>query len=333
MSKIKCTQCDKLIDTKTNRCNSCGSRYNPDTGEITSTVLSDGEIKELFDQARKEETISKIVVGVLLAPAAIFILSGNIVLIVIAILFIIVSILAFFLFKDNASNVLKNTVVRNTIGQMFNNAEFHPSFRINKERAMTTKRIIPFYWESVSGDNYLKATHRDITFELSNVRLYYEETNYNDSTNANDTESYTVALGQWLTCQLTKDFPVSINVRKIINDKKDKRTRWKHPLPSISTGDTLFDQTYEVTSEDTYAGQSITPEFMNAIRGIDRITGGNFYIGTRDNFLHILTDNKQKAFQIEASKYSAHNLDGIRQRIAGQVNYMTSMVDEIANNL
>lgn len=201
-----------------------------------------------------------------------------------------------------------NEVIRNLLG---NDVEYDPS-GVVKPGSM----LVPFHYEKVSGEHHIKTVYNGVNMELSNTRLYVEETD-----NEYGTRSLFRFHGPWLICDFGRK--PACNVYISARPKKDNKLMQSN----VKIDDEQFDSRFCVRAVDPQEAYKIlTPQMMEAISAVADKSGGALYMSfLSDGQTHVAIQTGHNFLAIE----KCYAVEEFRQKFEEELRRVLGSIDTL----
>lgn len=186
-------------------------------------------------------------VGGVVAIAGI-ILGGNIVLVVIGGVILGLGQMVQGKSKDKASQQTFDAIAPDIVSAALENVQMSPTPHLLD--AEDTNIPLPRHTHC-SGSGYIRGTYRGLTTELCTVRLTEVSEFQREETGLWEKNEQEVYTGQWMLCQLNREFPTWLTIWP--RDRLDKLFSSK----TIQTGNEGFDKRFNLSSDDEAAALRI----------------------------------------------------------------------------
>jgi len=245
------------------------------------------------------------------------ILGGNIVLIVIGGLILALGQAMQGKSKSNANQQTLEAIAPDIVGAAFENVQMNPTPHLLD--AENTNIPLPSHTHC-SGSGYVRGTYRDLTTELCTVRLTEINEVQREETGLWEKNEQEVYTGQWMFCQLNREFPTWLTIWP--RDRLDKLFSAK----TIKTGNEDFDKRFNLSSDDAQAALCIlNPGRMERILTLADSSIGKFAVNlNRDGGLYIAVHSGRGFFDIGKGREDPAQL---RERFARELRWFTDMIE------
>ena len=255
-------------------------------------------------------------VGGVVAIAGI-ILGGNIVLIIIGGVILGLGQMVQGKSKSSASRQAFDAIAPGVIGGVFENVQMDPSPRLLS--AEDTNIPLPSH-SHCGSSGAIRGTYRGMTAEMCTVRLTEETEIQREETGLWEKNEREVYTGQWMLCQLNREFPTWLTIWP--RDRLDKLFSSK----TIQTGNEGFDKRFNLSSDDEAAALRIlSPGQMERILALADSSIGKFAVNLNsDGRLYIAVHSGHGFFDIGKGY---ENPAQLRQRFARELKWFTDMID------
>ena len=254
--------------------------------------------------------------GVVIAVVGI-ILGGNIVLVVIGGVILGLGQMVQGKSKDKASQQTFDAIAPDIVGAALENVQMSPTPHLLD--AEDTNIPLPSHTHC-SGSGYVRGTYQGLTTELCTVRLTEVSEVQREETGLWEKNEQEVYTGQWMLCQLNREFPTWLTIWP--RDRLDKLFSSK----TIKTGNETFDKRFNLSSDDEAAALRIlSPGRMERILALADSSIGKFAVNLNsDGRLYIAVHSGHGFFDIGKGH---ENPTQLRQRFARELKWFTDMID------
>ena len=254
--------------------------------------------------------------GVVIAVVGI-ILGGNIVLVVIGGVILGLGQMVQGKSKDKASQQTFDAIAPDIVGAALENVQMSPTPHLLD--AEDTNIPLPSHTHC-SGSGYVRGTYQGLTTELCTVRLTEVSEVQREETGLWEKNEQEVYTGQWMLCQLNREFPTWLTIWP--RDRLDKLFSSK----TIQTGNEGFDKRFNLSSDDEAAALRIlSPGRMERILALADSSIGKFAVNLNsDGRLYIAVHSGHGFFDIGKGH---ENPTQLRQRFARELKWFTDMID------
>ena len=245
------------------------------------------------------------------------ILGGNIVLVVIGGVILGLGQMVQGKSKDNANQQTFETIAPDIVGAVFENVQMDPAPHLLA--AEDTNIPLPSHTHC-SGSGYVRGTYRDLTTELCTVRLTEVSEVQREETGLWEKNEQEVYTGQWMLCQLNREFPTWLTIWP--RDRLDKLFSSK----TIQTGNEGFDKRFNLSSDDEAAALRIlSPSRMERILALADSSIGKFAVNLNsDGRLYIAVHSGRGFFDLDKGR---ENPAQLRERFARELRWFTDMIE------
>ena len=254
--------------------------------------------------------------GVVIAVVGI-ILGGNIALIVLGGVVLALGQTVQGKSKDKAGQQTFDAIAPDIVGAALENVQMSPTPHLLD--AEDTNIPLPRHTHC-SGSGYIRGTYRGLTTELCTVRLTEVSEFQREETGLWEKNEQEVYTGQWMLCQLNREFPTWLTIWP--RDRLDKLFSSK----TIQTGNEGFDKRFNLSSDDEAAALRIlSPGRMERILALADSSIGKFAVNLNsDGRLYIAVHSGHGFFDIGKGH---ENPTQLRQRFARELKWFTDMID------
>ena len=245
------------------------------------------------------------------------ILGGNIVLIVIGGVILGLGQMVQGKSKDKASQRTFDAIAPDIVGAALENVQMNPTPHLLD--AEDTNIPLPSH-TCCSGSGYIRGTYQGLTTELCTVRLTEVSEVQREETGLWEKNEQEVYTGQWMLCQMNREFPTWLTIWP--RERLDKLLRAK----TIKTGNETFDRRFNLSSDDEAAALRIlTPGRIERIMALEDSSFGRFAVNlNRDGRLYLAVHSGHGFFDIGKGY---ENPAQLRQRFAHELRWFTDMID------
>ena len=322
----------KLDPAKTAVCKNCGVDLSLTPEEAAKQRLSDSELAEKLASLNKKAGITKkLAIGGACAVAAATAfesftlgMAGFIAACVFGIMYASLFV--------SAKTLLANNITRDIMAEVFDECIYTALGRLPDETLCEAGVI--WGWDTASGSDLVTAKYKGHTVNFSDIELCEKVESEDD--HGNTKTQYALRFkGQWLVCELGREVPAKLRLRENIERTgKLSRKLFGGRIESkddVKTENEAFNKRFQILTEDPHSAFYIlTPHFMEFIMNADDAADTRTYLSFLENRVHILAYNRKDSFELK--KGDGANLEQIRQRMRGDLNYITSILDELLRN-
>lgn len=219
--------------------------------------------------------------------------------------------------KDKAGQQTFDAIAPDIVSAALENVQMSPTPHLLD--AEDTNIPLPRHTHC-SGSGYIRGTYRGLTTELCTVRLTEVSEFQREETGLWEKNEQEVYTGQWMLCQLNREFPTWLTIWP--RDRLDKLFSSK----TIQTGNEGFDKRFNLSSDDEAAALRIlTPGRMERILTLADSSIGKFAVNLNsDGRLYIAVHSGHGFFDIGKGH---ENPTQLRQRFARELKWFTDMID------
>ena len=245
------------------------------------------------------------------------ILGGNIVLIVIGGVILALGQTMHGKSKSNANQQTFEAIAPDIVGAVFENVQMNPTPHLLD--AEDTNIPLPSHTHC-SGSGYVRGTYRDLTTEFCTVRLTEINEVQREETGLWEKNEQEVYTGQWMLCQLNREFPTWLTIWP--RDRLDKLFCAK----TIKTGNEDFDKRFNLSSDNAQAALCILNSGrMERILMLADSSIGKFAVNLNwDGKLYIAVHSGRGFFDIGKGHEAPAQL---RERFARELRWFTDMIE------
>lgn len=191
-----------------------------------------------------------------------------------------------------------------------------------------------------TGNDHITGKYQGCEIELCDAKVTKVTKRTEEDDDGKETEredSSTVFRGLWMICKLEKPLPATVRVRE-----RAERTPFS-PLKKIAgervraksdveTENQTFNEQFQILTNDPHSAfYVLTPHFMEHILSADKKAAGRTMLCFSGSRVHIAVHTGKDSFEIKKSSDSA-DLPALKQRIQGEVQYITGILDELFRN-
>ena len=282
------------------------------------TNMTDEQLAQELRKSKGGKLGGKILLllGVVIAVVGI-ILGGNIALIVLGGVVLALGQAVQGKSKGNANQQTFDAIAPDIIRAAFENVQMNPTPHLLDAEATN----IPLLSHTCcSGSGYIRGTYQGLTTELCTVRLTEVSEVQREETGLWEKNEQEVYTGQWMLCQMNREFPTWLTIWP--RERLDKLLRAK----TIKTGNETFDKRFNLSSDDESAALRIlTPGRIERIMALEDSSFGRFAVNlNRDGRLYLAVHSGHGFFDIGKGY---ENPAQLRQRFAHELRWFTDMID------
>ena len=282
------------------------------------TNMTDEQLSQELRKSKGSKLGGKILslLGGVIAVAG-MILGGNLVLVVIGGVVLGLGQMVQGKSKEQAGRQTFDSIAPDIVGTAFENVQMNPALPLLD--ANDTNIPLPSHTHC-SGSGYIRGTYRGLTTELCTVRLTEVSEVQREETGLWEKNEQEVYTGQWMLCQMNREFPTWLTIWP--RDRLDKLLRAK----TIKTGNETFDKRFNLSSDDEAAALCIlTPDRIERIMALEDSSFGRFAVNlNRDGRLYLAVHSGHGFFDIGKGH---ENPTQLRQRFARELKWFTDMID------
>ena len=282
------------------------------------TNMTDEQLAQELRKSKGGKLGGKILLllGVVIAVVGI-ILGGNIALIVLGGVVLALGQAVQGKSKGNANQQTFDAIAPDIVSAAFENVQMNPTPHLLD--AEDTNIPLPSH-TCCSGSGYIRGTYQGLTTELCTVRLTEVSEVQREETGLWEKNEQEVYTGQWMLCQMNREFPTWLTIWP--RERLDKLLRSK----TIKTGNETFDKRFNLSSDDEAAALRIlTPGRIERIMALEDSSFGRFAVNlNRDGRLYLAVHSGHGFFDIGKGY---ENPAQLRQRFAHELRWFTDMID------
>ena len=219
--------------------------------------------------------------------------------------------------KGNANQQTFDAIAPDIVSAAFENVQMNPTPHLLD--AEDTNIPLPSH-TCCSGSGYIRGTYQGLTTELCTVRLTEVSEVQREETGLWEKNEQEVYTGQWMLCQMNREFPTWLTIWP--RERLDKLLRAK----TIKTGNETFDKRFNLSSDDeAVALRILTPGRIERIMALEDSSFGRFAVNlNRDGRLYLAVHSGHGFFDIGKGY---ENPAQLRQRFAHELHWFTDMID------
>lgn len=282
------------------------------------TNMTDEQLSQELRKSKGSKLGGKILslLGGVIAVAG-MILGGNLVLVVIGGVVLGLGQMVQGKSKGNANQQTFEVIAPDIVGAAFENVQMNLTPHLLD--AEDTNIPLPGH-TYCSGSGYVRGIYQGLTTELCTVRLTEVSEVQREETGLWEKNEQEVYTGQWMLCQMNREFPTWLTIWP--RDRLDKLLRAK----TIKTGNETFDKRFNLSSDDEAAALCIlTPDRIERIMALEDSSFGRFAVNlNRDGRLYLAVHSGHGFFDIGKGH---ENPTQLRQRFARELKWFTDMID------
>ena len=282
------------------------------------TNMTDEQLSQELRKSKGSKLGGKILslLGGVIAVAG-MILGGNLVLVVIGGVVLGLGQMVQGKSKGNANQQTFEAIAPDIVGAAFENVQMNLTPHLLD--AEDTNIPLPEH-TYCSGSGYVRGIYQGLTTELCTVRLTEVSEVQREETGLWEKNEQEVYTGQWMLCQMNREFPTWLTIWP--RDRLDKLLRAK----TIKTGNETFDKRFNLSSDDEEAALRIlNPDRIERIMALEDSSFGRFAVNlNRDGRLYLAVHSGHGFFDIGKGH---ENPTQLRQRFARELKWFTDMID------
>lgn len=254
--------------------------------------------------------------GVAIAVAGIL-LGGNLVLIVLGGIVLALGQAVQSRSKEQAGQQTFDAMAPDIAGTVLENVQMNPTPPLLN--AEDTNIPLPRH-TYCRGSGYIRGVYRGSTTELCTIKLTEEDEFLREETGLWEKNEREVYTGQWLLCQLNREFPTWLTIWQ--RGTLDKLSGGK----TIKTGSEAFDKRFLLTGGDEAAVLRIlTPNRLERLLALSDASFGKFAVNLNpDGRLYLAVHSGRGFFQIGKGH---ENPAQLRERFVRELTWFTDMID------
>ena len=282
------------------------------------TNMTDEQLAQELRKSKGGKLGGKILslLGGVIAVAG-MILGGNLVLVVIGGVVLGLGQMVQGRSKGNANQQAFSAIAPDIVDAAFENVQFDPASHILD--AEDTNIPVPNH-TYCGGSGYVRGTYEGLTTELCTVRMTDVSEFQREETSQWERNEKEVYTGQWMLCELGREFPTWLTIwprgklEKLLNAR------------TIRTGNEAFDKQFNLSSDDEAATLRIlTPGRMERILTLADSSIGKFAVNLNsDGRLYIAVHSGRGFFDLDKGR---ENPAQLRERFARELRWFTDMIE------
>ena len=254
--------------------------------------------------------------GVVIAVAG-MILGGNIVLVVIGGVVLGLGQMVQGGSKSRACQLTFDTVAPDIVNAAFDNVQMNPTPHLLD--AEDTNIPLPSHtYLNCSG--YVRGTYQGLTTELCTVKLTDVSEFQREETGLWEKNEREVYTGQWMLCELGREFPAWLTFwpRSKLDKLLNSRT--------VKTENEEFDKRFNLSCGDPQAALRIlNPGRLERIMKLADVSSGKFAVNLNiDGKLYIAAHSGRGFFDTGKGRETP---EALRRRFSGELKWFTDMID------
>ena len=254
--------------------------------------------------------------GVVIAVAGIL-LGGNLVLIVLGGIVLALGQAVQSRSKEQTGQQTFDAMAPGIAGAVLENVQMNPTPPLLN--AEDTNIPLPRH-TYCSGSGYIRGVYQGSTTELCTIKLTEEDEFLREETGLWEKNEREVYTGQWMLCQLNREFPTWLTIwpRGALDKLSGAGT--------IKTGSEAFDKRFLLTGGDEAAVLRIlTPSRLERLLALADASFGKFAINLNpDGRLYLAVHSGRGFFQIGRGR---ENPAQLRERFVRELTWFTDMID------
>ena len=254
--------------------------------------------------------------GAVIAVAGI-ILGGNFVLVIIGGVILSLGQMAQSRSKGRANQQAFDAIAPDIVNAAFENVQMEPTPHLLD--AKDTNIPLPKH-DDLSGSGYVRGTYHGLTAELCTVRLTETSEFQREETGMWEKNEQEVYTGQWMLCELDREFPTWLTIwpREKLEKLLNART--------IKTDDEEFNKRFNLSSGNAQeALRILNPSRMERIMKLSDASFGKFAVNLNpDGRLYLAVHSGHGFFDVGKGR---ERPDQLRQRFTRELKWFTDMID------
>ena len=218
--------------------------------------------------------------------------------------------------KGSADRQVYDTIVPDVVNAVFDNVQMEPAQHLLN--AKDTNIPLPDH-TYCGGSGYVRGTYQGLTAELCTVTLTDVKEFQREETGLWEKNEQVVYTGQWMLCELGREFPTWLTIWP--RGKLDKLFNSR----TIKTENEEFNKKFNLSSDDEQAALRIlNPSRMERLMKLAE-TSGKFAVNLNtDGRLYIAAHSGRGFF--DAGK-GREKPDALRRRYTNELKFFTDMID------
>ena len=219
--------------------------------------------------------------------------------------------------KGNANQQTFETIAPDIVSAVFENVQMNPTPHLLD--AKDTNIPLPSH-TYCSGSGYIRGTYQGLTTELCTVRLTEVNEFQREKTGLWEKNEQEVYTGQWILCELNREFPTWLTIWP--RERLDKLFSTK----TVKTGNEAFDKRFNLSSDNEAAAlQILTPGRMEQILALADSSFGKFAVNlNHDGRLYLAVHSGRGFFDIGKGREMPEQL---HRRFTRELRWFTDMID------
>jgi hypothetical protein len=190
--------------------------------------------------------------------------------------------------------LFKNELIHQLFGEKFEDTTYQHLGSIPIERINETKMIRKP--DRFTGEDYLKGSYGQITFEVSDVDLEERVTRSNGKTTTTSYETY--FKGRWYIFHLQKKFNEELKI-----SEGSSYQVYKKDLVKVETESMEFNKKFNVyATTQAFAFYIITPTMIERFLNVEKKHKGSILFYLKDNELHVGINDRKDYLELSIKK-------------------------------
>jgi hypothetical protein len=191
-----------------------------------------------------------------------------------------------------------------------------------------------------TGSDYLKGKYKGCEVECCDfeVTKLTRKTEIDSDGQLTKSEEYeTLFKGQWMSCQLRKPVPGKVRVCETASRATLSPLRFiageraRAIKGDVETENTAFNEKFQILDDGHSALLILTPHFMEYVLSTDSKAHGRTRRCFSGDRVHIAVHNRKDLFEVKKKK-ELNNIPALKERIQGELKYLTDILDELFQN-
>lgn len=229
------------------------------------------------------------------------------------------------LMASSARRTMKRAVsevlVKQALCTVFDDVHYEAESRLSDRVICNTDMGFPFSFNEIWGSDYVAASYKGLSIEMSDVRLV-EITYTTDSKGNTRRHSTTVFEGPWMICDFGKELSADLRL--------SERTALGKMFAKggAKTESEEFNKRFYIQTRNEHEMfYVLTPHMMEYILQMDDKGGGSTYLRfVREGKVHIAINSRHNSFEVG---YGEADAAALRAKFEGEIRYITDLIDEL----
>ncbi|MCL2638767.1 MAG: DUF3137 domain-containing protein [Oscillospiraceae bacterium] len=223
-------------------------------------------------------------------------------------------------YKKRLKILISNNIVRGVLSETFDLTHYAPNCHIGQS-TIKNSGLLPDNWNRLSGSDMVEGFYKGVRFSFSDIHLEMVRKTKNGTTRT------TKFKGQWLVVELAKVLPWSLQL-------KSRLAVGKRVKSDVETENMDFNKRFQIICRDAHtAFYILTPHFMEYILNAKHKSDSQLHMNFHGQQVHTAMHSGRDLFEPCGRKlYSMDNITALRKQMEWDVNYITSIIDELLLN-